>query len=127
MSEFREILVVEFDIAPEHVESFSQAIDWNARMSLDTEPGCLQFDVCGDAQRPTIFYLYEVYEDEHAVQAHLNSAHFHAMDKISAQWVVGKTVRRLRQPVGSQWLPSASCSDTSLVSRLADLVRGATR
>jgi (4S)-4-hydroxy-5-phosphonooxypentane-2,3-dione isomerase len=91
-----EVLVVEFRIKPAHVAEFEEAILRNAKASLDTEPGCKQFDVCRTVQEPELFYLYELYDDEAAVQAHLQSAHFLAMNEATASWVASKLVRRLK-------------------------------
>jgi quinol monooxygenase YgiN len=87
-------LVVEFRIKPGHERDFEAAIVDNARASLDTEPGCRQFDVCRDPADPAFFFLYELYDDEAAVKAHLASAHFLAMNQASAHWVAHKQVRR---------------------------------
>ena len=88
-------LVVEFRIKPEFVRDFEAAIDKNARLSRETEPGCRQFDVCRDPADPSLFFLYELYDDAAAIQAHLASAHFRDLDETSAAWVAAKTVRRL--------------------------------
>lgn len=90
-----QVLVVEFRIHPRHVESFARAIADNARASRETEPGCRQFDVCRDPADPTLFFLYELYDDEAAIQAHLATPHFRHMDAATASWVASKTVRRL--------------------------------
>ena len=89
------VLVVEFRIHAAFVAEFDAAIGENARASLATEPGCRQFDVCRDPADPALFFLYEVYDDEAAFQAHLRTAHFAAMERASAGWVASKTVRRL--------------------------------
>jgi quinol monooxygenase YgiN len=88
-------LVVEFHIWPPFIAAFEAAIQENARLSRDTEPGCRQFDVCRDPQDPALFFLYELYDDEAAIQAHLETAHFRKLDATSAAWVAAKTVRRL--------------------------------
>jgi (4S)-4-hydroxy-5-phosphonooxypentane-2,3-dione isomerase len=88
-------LVVEFRVKPEHIDAFAAAIVENARASRDTEPGCRQFDVCRDPADPALFFLYELYDDEAAIHVHLKTAHFLRMDRLSAGWVEGKTVRRL--------------------------------
>jgi quinol monooxygenase YgiN len=90
-----EVLVVEFEIHPEHIDAFASAMADNAHASVTQEPGCRQFDVCRDPQRPGLFFLYELYDDEAAVQAHLRSAHFLAMDNTTRSWVASKVVRRL--------------------------------
>jgi autoinducer 2-degrading protein len=90
-------LVVEFRIQPQFVHDFAAAIEDNARASRETEPGCRQFDVCRDPADSTLFFLYELYDDEAAIQAHLKSAHFLQMDQHTADWVHGKVVRRLQR------------------------------
>ncbi len=90
-------LVVEFRIQPAHVDAFDQAIRSNAQCSLGTEPGCRQFDVCRDPADATLFFLYELYDDEAAVRAHLASAHFLQMNAATAAWVERKTVWRYQR------------------------------
>ena len=90
-------LVVEFRILPEHIGAFEAAIIENARASRETEPGCRQFDVCRDPAEPSLFYLYELYDDEAAVQAHLQAPHFLAMSALTATWVDSKKIMRLRR------------------------------
>jgi len=87
-------LVVEFRIQPAFAEAFAAAIVDNARASRDTEPGCRQFDVCRDAADPGLFFLYEIYADEGAVQAHLESEHFRHFSAATAAWVADKRVWR---------------------------------
>lgn len=90
------VLAVEFRIKPAHVDDFARAIADNARQSVEQEPGCRLFDVCRDPGDPSLFFLYEVYDDDAAVQAHLGSPHFLHMNGLTAGWVDGKTVRKLQ-------------------------------
>lgn len=90
-------LVVDFHIRPEFVGDFAAAIEDNARASRETEPGCRQFDVCRDPADASLFFLYELYDNEAAIQAHLHSAHFLQMDRHTAGWVQGKRVRKLQR------------------------------
>lgn len=90
-----QVLVVEFRIEAEHIAAFADAIAANARASLATEPGCKRFDVCRDPADASLFLLYELYDDAAALQAHLRSPHFVAMDAATRAWVTAKTVRRL--------------------------------
>ena len=87
------VVTVEFGIRAEHVVDFRAAVTENARTSCDTEPGCRQFDVCIAPQDPRVVFLYEVYVDRAAFDAHLESAHFKAFDSRVATWVESKTVR----------------------------------
>ena len=92
-----EVLVVEFIIKPAFVAAFEAAIVENARASRNTEPGCRQFDICRDAANPALFFLYELYDDEAAVQAHLQSAHFLHMNAAAASWVENKKIWRYQR------------------------------
>ena len=87
-------LVVEFRIKPEHIAAFEHAIVENARASRETESGCRQFDVCRDPTDPKLFFLYELYDDEAAIEAHLQTPHYVRMNQATAPWVDAKTVRR---------------------------------
>jgi (4S)-4-hydroxy-5-phosphonooxypentane-2,3-dione isomerase len=90
-------LIVEFIVKPAFVEAFAVAIALNAKTSREAEPGCKQFDVCRDAANTQLFFLYELYDDEAAVQAHLNAAHFLQMSAATAGWVESKIARRMQR------------------------------
>ncbi|QCB47165.1 putative quinol monooxygenase [Hydrogenophaga sp. PAMC20947] len=90
-------LVVDFHIHPGFEDAFETAICDNARSSLEQEPGCHMFDVCRDPADPGLFFLYELYTDEAAVQAHLEAPHFKSMSELTATWVASKRVQRLRR------------------------------
>jgi (4S)-4-hydroxy-5-phosphonooxypentane-2,3-dione isomerase len=89
-----QVLLVEFHIHPSFVSAFEAAIVENARATRE-EPGCRQFDVCRDPADPSCFVLYELYDDEAAIAAHLRSPHFLSMDSATRDWIVSKSVRRL--------------------------------
>lgn len=89
-----QVLVVEFIIKPAFVDAFERVIVENARASRETEPGCGQFDVCRDPVDATKFFLYELYDDEAAVQAHLRTPHFLQMNEATSPWVEKKTACR---------------------------------
>jgi (4S)-4-hydroxy-5-phosphonooxypentane-2,3-dione isomerase len=87
------VVVVEFDINHEHVSSFLPLILENAKVSSRCEPGCRQFDVCTDPTRPDSVFLYEVYDDRGAFDAHKASEHFKRFDSAVRAMVERKTVR----------------------------------
>ena len=93
-------LIVEFVVHAPWVDAFAEAIVDNARASREQEAGCRQFDVCRDPADPTLFFLYELYDDEAAVQAHLRSAHYLHMNTITSGWVREKIVRRFLRLAG---------------------------
>lgn len=86
------VVTVLFEIVPGRMAEFLPRMIANARQSLADEPGCRQFDVCADPRRPDIVFLYEVYDDRPAFDAHLGAAHFRAFDAATAALVAKKTV-----------------------------------
>jgi (4S)-4-hydroxy-5-phosphonooxypentane-2,3-dione isomerase len=87
-------LLVEFRIHASFVPAFETAITENARASRE-EPGCRQFDVCRDPADASRFVLYELYDDQAAIDAHMRTPHFLSMDNATRDWVLAKTVQRL--------------------------------
>jgi quinol monooxygenase YgiN len=91
------VVIVDFRLHAAHVEPFLRAMTDNARASVEREPGCRQFDVCTDPGQPDAVFLYEVYDDRAAFDAHLAAPHFLAFDRLTAPWVKHKTVRTLQR------------------------------
>ena len=86
------VVTVLFEVEPDHWAGFLQAVEAQAAASLSAEPACHRFDVCVAADgRPAVF-LYEVYADRAAFDAHLATPHFRAFDAKTAAWLRGKTV-----------------------------------
>ena len=54
-------------IKREERQRFLQAIEVDARGSERDEPGCLRSNVLRDAQDENIYYFYEVYKDQAAL------------------------------------------------------------
>lgn len=69
-------IFVTINVKADRLEEFTQASFGDAQGSVRDEPGCFRFDIHQDATIPTRFYLYEVYRDEQAFQAHLEAPHF---------------------------------------------------
>ena len=70
------VIIAPIQIKEGHKEAFVEAMLDDARGSVDDEPGCHRFDVIQDGGDPNRIWLYEVYDDEAAFQAHLNAPHF---------------------------------------------------
>ena len=86
-------VTVLFRVSPEDADAFGALVRENARASLRTEAGCVQFDVCTDPATPGDVFLYELYDDAAAFDAHLASDHFKAFDEAVKGMVQVKTVR----------------------------------
>ncbi|MGP6088971.1 putative quinol monooxygenase [Antarctobacter jejuensis] len=90
-------VVVTFEIKPEGAGAFLDLVTQNAHASVRDEPGCHQFDVCADPARPGEVFLYELYDDQAAFEAHMTTTHFISFDADSAPFVLSKSVRTYAQ------------------------------
>lgn len=89
------VVIVDFEIDPAHWDAFLPLMLAQAANSLAKEPDCLQFDVCTEPDAPHRVFLYEIYGDAAAFDAHLASDHFKTFDAAVAPMVRAKTVRQL--------------------------------
>ena len=87
------VVTVEFEIKPEKLADFRAQMLANARASREREPGCRQFDVCADPAKPSLIFLYEVYDNRAAFDAHLAAEHFKTFDRTVAPWIASKAIR----------------------------------
>jgi quinol monooxygenase YgiN len=69
------ISAVDLEIAPPELEKFIEALKENGAATIK-EAGCRQYDILQSASNPNQIFIYEVYENEAAVQAHRASDHF---------------------------------------------------
>jgi (4S)-4-hydroxy-5-phosphonooxypentane-2,3-dione isomerase len=71
-------LVVELKLKPGRCDAFVDRARRHGEACLDTEPGCLQFDVLVPTDASDRVFLYEVYADQTALDAHGATAHMAA-------------------------------------------------
>ena len=76
MSEGGFAIIVKFTLKPGMADAFRPLILENAAASVRDEPTCRQFQVLNDEQNSEIIFLYEVYEDAAALEAHRETPHF---------------------------------------------------
>src|SRR5260370_40364130 len=67
---------VKVRVKPDGRERFLKAIEVDALGSERDEPGCMRFNVLQDGQDQNVYYFYEVYRDEAALEAHRATPHF---------------------------------------------------
>jgi (4S)-4-hydroxy-5-phosphonooxypentane-2,3-dione isomerase len=91
------INAVELDIVPAEYEKFKAAITENAAASVK-EPGCRQFDVLFEDSNPHHVFLYEVYDDAAALEAHRATPHFKKYFEKTAP-MIAKRVARHMSPI----------------------------
>jgi len=87
------VVTVEFTINPSLWDAFLPLMVENARASRESEPGCRQFDICIDAAKPATVFLYELYADRAAFDAHLASVHFKAFAAATQAMITGRAVQ----------------------------------
>jgi quinol monooxygenase YgiN len=84
---------VTFQIHPEFIESFLEAVRQQARNSLEKEPWCHQFDVSVMPDQPNLVLLYETYDDRAAFfEKHRTTEHFAEFTAKITDWVAEKQV-----------------------------------
>ena len=67
---------VKVRVKPQLRERFLEAIEVDALGSERAEPGCLRFNVLQDERDANVYYFYEVYEDQAALEAHRTMPHY---------------------------------------------------
>jgi quinol monooxygenase YgiN len=94
------VIVAEFEVKPDRLEQFLELARADASQSVANEPGCRQFDVTLDREQPNRVVLYEVYQDEAAFDAHLQTPHLAAFRAGIEDLIVSRQVRRLTRVHG---------------------------
>ena len=67
---------VKVRVKPGERERFLKAIEVDALGSEKDEPNCYRFNVLQDAKDANVYYFYEVYKDEAALDAHRAAPHY---------------------------------------------------
>jgi quinol monooxygenase YgiN len=96
----RFVIIAEFEVKPGQLEQFLALASTDASQSVAREPGCHQFDVTLDREQPNRVVLYEVYADEAAFDAHLETPHLAAFRAGIESLIVSRQVRRLTRVHG---------------------------
>ena len=63
-------------IKPGERQRFLKAIEVDALGSEKDEPGCHRFNVLQDEKDENVYYFYEVYESQAALEAHRQTPHY---------------------------------------------------
>ena len=83
---------VYFEIRPGMMAAFRARMIRQAKDSLRLEEKCRQFDIGHTPERPETVFLYELYDDAEAFDAHLASAHFKAFEKDVEPMIVSRKI-----------------------------------
>jgi (4S)-4-hydroxy-5-phosphonooxypentane-2,3-dione isomerase len=88
------INAVDLDINPADMPKFIELIKENGAAAV-TEPGCREFNISVLAKDPNHVFLYEVYENEAALNTHRATDHFKKYAAATANMVTGRNVRAM--------------------------------
>ena len=92
------VLIVEFQVKPECLDKFNQAIAINAKASVAEEPGCRQFDVLHNQDDPNHVVLYEVYDSEAAFSDdHMKRKHTQTFLALAKGLITKQTAYKLER------------------------------
>jgi autoinducer 2-degrading protein len=88
------IAAVEYDIVPGQVDNFLAALKENGAASVK-EPGCRELDIAVSQKDPNHVFIFEVYEDAAAVEAHRATDHFKKYQAATKDLVVKREAKPL--------------------------------
>ena len=89
------VITVDFEIEPAELRHFLALVRENAKRSVASEPGCRHFDVATPRDGSNHVFLYEIYDDEAAFQAHLLTAHYKSFATATKAMVKGRKITAL--------------------------------
>ena len=69
-------IFVTIQVKPEFINQFKEASFGDSQGAVRDEPGCFRFDILKDDSDPNRIHLYEIYEDQAAIEAHRNAPHY---------------------------------------------------
>jgi quinol monooxygenase YgiN len=72
----RVVRLAKLQIDPAHLESYKAALKKEIETSLRVEPGVLALNAVSEKNNPAHITILEIYADEAAYEAHLESPHF---------------------------------------------------
>lgn len=85
------VIAVRLDLEADALDAFRTLILNSARQSLANEPGCKRYEA-SFSEDGTACFVYEVYEDRDAFEAHLNTDHFAEFDRKAKGLIAGTRV-----------------------------------
>ena len=70
------INAVNIDVVPGQFENYLAAIKEVGAAAIKTEPGCSEFNITVSQKDPNHLFIFEVYDNAAAFDAHLKSDHY---------------------------------------------------
>jgi (4S)-4-hydroxy-5-phosphonooxypentane-2,3-dione isomerase len=88
------IAAVEYDIVPGQVDNFLAALKENGAASVK-EPGCRQLDIAVSQKDPNHVFIFEVYDNAAAAEAHTATDHFKKYKAATKDMVAKREAKQL--------------------------------
>jgi quinol monooxygenase YgiN len=88
------INAVDLVIVPSEMPKFIEAIKENGANAVK-EPGCREFNITVLASSPNHVFLYEVYDNEAALEAHRQTPHFKKYQAAITGMIADRSVRAM--------------------------------
>ena len=88
------INAVDLVVIPSEMPKFLEAIKENGANAVK-EPGCREFNITMLANNPNHVFLYEVYDNEAALNAHRQTEHFKKYQAATANMIADRNVRAM--------------------------------
>ena len=88
------IAAVEYDVVPGKVDDFLAALKENAAASVK-EPGCRELNVTVSQKDPNHVFIFEVYDNVAAAEAHVATEHFKKYKAATKDLVVKRQAQQL--------------------------------
>src|SRR3954471_20365195 len=70
------VQLAKLEVDPAQLDAYKAALKQGVETALRVEPGVLRLDAMADKENPAHITLVEIYADEEAYQAHLQTPHF---------------------------------------------------
>ena len=67
---------VDIDVAPGEIDHYLAALEENGAASVKQEPGCHTFNITVSQKDPNHVFIFEVYDNAAALEAHRATDHF---------------------------------------------------
>jgi quinol monooxygenase YgiN len=93
----RLMIVVEFEVKPQHANDFIKLMKTHAELSR-AEDGCQQFDVLQAQDDPNKIFFIESWRDEAALAVHSKVPRMEQNRAIYAPWLAGRKATRCNVP-----------------------------
>jgi len=89
----RLMIIVEFEVKPEHRNGFVELMTDHARLSR-AEDGCQQFDVLLPQHDPSRVFLVEAWRDQAALDVHAKLPRMARNQETYRPWLIGRKATR---------------------------------